>query len=360
MSARTEQPDRPDVVPSDDDLARYEQAAEWLQALHTRGDDEKTLEAWIDWCARSPLNQKAFDEIGAVWLASGDGDGSSQPLPWQQQRVSRRRFLRRFPKVLAACVAGVVALGLGVGAWLTSKAEREESAATFASPRGVNTIESLADRSTMELGGGSRATVRFSNRTRHVDLIDGEIFVDVSKDPRRPFVVTAGRLQLTAIGTAFNVRRVGEQAVVTVTEGTVEVARVDRDSRSASLQASPRTRLQVGQQLQYREGSSSLSVRWVDPDAATAWRNGVLKFIEEPLSLVISSINRYSTHEIVIMDESIGKLPFTGTARVDRIENWLHALESVFPVTVVELDDGRRMLTQRVRASPERQEPDTE
>jgi transmembrane sensor len=56
-----------------------------------------------------------------------------------------------------------------------------------------------------------------------VDLAQGEAWFQVAKAPDRPFTVTAGRVRVQAVGTAFNVRRAGVGVDVVVTEGTVKV-----------------------------------------------------------------------------------------------------------------------------------------
>ncbi|WP_204351324.1 FecR domain-containing protein, partial [Serratia marcescens] len=50
------------------------------------------------------------------------------------------------------------------------------------------------------------------------------IFVTVTPDPARPFVVQAGRGTTRALGTAFDVRGDGEGARIVVTEHAVRVA----------------------------------------------------------------------------------------------------------------------------------------
>jgi transmembrane sensor len=64
----------------------------------------------------------------------------------------------------------------------------------------------------------------------------------------------------------------------------------------------------------------------------------VLKFMDEPLGSVVSNVNRYSSRRIVLEDADLASRPFTGTVYEGRIEDWLSALERVFPLDVV--DEG--------------------
>lgn len=175
----------------------------------------------------------------------------------------------------------------------------------------------------------------------------GQLFVTVAPERDRPFVVDAGGLRVTAVGTAFDVLQEAGRTVVTVMEG-----RTDVRIAGGSAEATP-IRLSAGQQLSYVPGSASLPVRWVDPAVSSAWRTGVLKFVDEPLKNVIATINRYVAREIVIEDPAIGALTFTGTAHLDRIEGWLAALPAVFPVSVLDLPDGRRLVGGPLRETRE-------
>lgn len=325
------------------ELTRLEEAAEWLQTLLVRPGDDAVLESWLDWCAREPGNQQAFDGLLEVWRATGELLPVREAVTQDSaQSPASRRTSRRY--LLAAAVAGV-ALMAGGGAWMTLRDNSPPQRESFVSPIGVNTVGRLPDGSVMELGGRSQATLTYTSKLRQVDVITGEAFFTVQKDQKRPFVVTAGSLQVTAVGTAFNVRRMEDRVVVSVSEGAINVARAgseheERERRRTEAHIS----VLAGQELVYIANTKSISIRSIDPSLVTAWRTGVLKFVEEPMAVVIASINRYSPREIVIRDADVADLRFTGTARIDRIENWLRAVENAFSLTVVDLEDGRVLL----------------
>ncbi len=328
----------PDLL-DDAALLRMEQAAQWLQQLHSDGCDERTLESWMEWCQLDARNQQAFDELASVWELSGSLTLAQKPKQRRIPALGRRQ-------ALAATVAGLAVLA-GAGAWWVQRPDAAaEQRFRFASPVGGHRVETLPDGSIIELGGNTSVAVRYAGSARDVELQGGELYVTVQPDASRPFAVRSGTLTTVATGTAFNVQRAPDRTVVTVAEGSVEAGYGPRGS-NASTSA---VRLQQGQQLVYSESSRSLAVRWTDPAAAMAWREGTLRFVNEPLSQVIVNLNRYSSHQIVIENAQIAALTFTGTARTDRIDNWLQALPAVFPVTIVELPDGRRLI--RARRDP--------
>jgi len=316
-------------------LQRMEQATLWLQRMCTAGPDEKVVEAWLDWCQRDPLNQQAFDEMAAVWEDSGKVDPESFQAASEPTAVFSRR------RALAASVAGLGLAAAGGAWWLWQAPQNRALVSELSSPIGVNSVRRLADGSVLELGGGTRVTVRMSTESRRVELHEGELFVTVHHDASRPFSVEAGRLEVLATGTAFNVLRTPGRTTVTVAEGSVDAFYGDQDAEA------PNVRLQSSQQLVYAHATRSVAVREADPHDATAWRSGTLYFQNEPLSEVIDRINRYAARKIVIEDPEVGAFAFTGTAGTDRIQGWLQALPQIFPVTVVGPAGGNQRIALR-------------
>jgi transmembrane sensor len=313
---------------------RLEEASQWLQRIRDAGDDEQLLDAWLEWCQRHPMNQQAFDEMVVVWELSGKSKQARAATGASRATGMGRRM------AIAATLTGL-AVAATFGAWWTTRSSPPLQMVEYASPVGTNSVQRLADGSALELGGGTRVTVVMSGIGRQVQLHEGELYVAVHPDASRPFHVAAGRLEVTATGTAFNVLRTEGRTTVTVVEGSVEAAYEGRGSPAPNVQLEP------GQQLVYSHASHSVIVRQADPRDAIAWRSGMLNFHDEPLSEVIATVNRYAARQILIEDPGIRDLSFTGTARTDRLESWLGALPHAFPVVVAERRDGRMLIGPR-------------
>lgn len=311
---------------------RMAQAAGWLQRLQAPADDG-TLEQWLDWCTQDPRNQRAFDDISQVWAASAQVPASPPRRP--------------SPRALAAGIAGLFTLLLaGAAGWNTWRQQQAQlPVMELAANAGSNSRTELPDGSIVELGGRSQARVHYTSAQRQLSLLHGQLFVTVSSDAGRPFVVNVGELRIKAVGTAFDVLNEAGRSVVTVVEGQVEVRTA---AGGAADQDAATIRLGAGQQLVQVAGSGALPERIVDTATATAWRSGVLIFVDQPLIQVLAAVNRYADREVIIEDPQVGAaLAFTGTARTDRIGNWLAALPDTFPVVLQPLPDGRLLLQGR-------------
>src|SRR5262249_1445211 len=93
----------------------------------------------------------------------------------------------------------------------------------IATGRGEQQSALLPDGSQLELGGDTGVKLEFTPQQRLIEAQEGEIFYRVKHDAKRPFVVRAGPVIVTAIGTAFSVRRESGTVSVVVAEGVVEV-----------------------------------------------------------------------------------------------------------------------------------------
>ena len=74
-------------------------------------------------------------------------------------------------------------------------------------------------------------------------------------------------------------------------------------------------------------------------EARKAWKDGHLEYLRIPLKIVIPSVNVHSRKPIVLADDSVGNLLFSGTVFEDQVTDWLRALTIALPIVVIEGDD---------------------
>ncbi len=345
------------------DELRLMEASEWILHLQGADVDEKTTAQWLEWCQADKQNLSAFESVRALWHTFDDKrletslslslpgrNASGSSLNSSSNEGGRKRTLW--------ALAAVLVLAIGGAAWyLALPANPALHTQTLNTAVASLSRQTLPDGSTVELGARSAVRVDLTKERRNVRLDDGEAFFQVAKDPERPFIVQAGDLKVIAIGTAFNVRKAQERIVVTVREGAVRV-----ESSGASPTLSRRgdpdgqVRADAGHQVIYSTLQHSLTLKKVEPVASVttkpmAWQVGRLEFANEPLGSVIIDINRYAPRPIVVADERVAQLPFTGTVRSDAIDDWLRGLKDVFPVEVVNRDEQGVLLVYR-RSTP--------
>lgn len=310
--------------------AQLQAAADWWARLRDPAAGEEAAAQWLEWSSADARNAEAFErvaELGAQ-LHGLDARAKASLVAEFSAPAAASARPRRWLRLAAAAMLAAVGVG-GYFAWFGQVTEHD-----FASQVAENRDIRLDDGSQVALGGASAFSTRFSRGKRNVDLQMGEAFFEVAHDAQRPFVVSAGKMSVRAIGTAFNVRRDGDRVSIAVAEGRVRIARSGDNANSEAVEAI------AGQQVSYDPNAYGLIVRNVDPTRVGTWRERQLDFVDEPLATVVNSINRYRLHPLRIDDAPLAALSFTGTVHVDRLDGWLNALPQIFPLTVVDTKDA--------------------
>ena len=361
--------------------AKRRQAAEWLLRLEDPDVSAGELLEWEAWLNRSARNRRAFDELKQISRRLKDyrGDLKDIPIPsWQECEadagsfegfVAKRHAARRsaafghawrqltgwssWARRVAAIAS--IAVVLASIAYLIRPAildlRQEAAVQSFQTAVSEHRDIVLPDGSMIAMGGKSSLSVNFSRNQRIVILESGEALFEVAEEQQRPFVVMAGAGTITALGTVFNVRRGTDRVVVTVTKGRVEVRRTPQASPSGSP-AGPSGRqtaaatIGVGDQAVVSASELSI-VELNEPVTVTEWQSGHLQYRAEPLKFVVADVSRYSTKEIIIFDRDIESLLFTGSVYQEQTDDWLGALEDVFPVEVAHEGENKVLIRKR-------------
>jgi transmembrane sensor len=309
--------------PTESDIARLQEASEWVQRL-SESSDQAHVDEWMEWCKTDSRNLVAFEQMQRIW---GDFFDAEPAGPLRRPATPRRHRNRLF-----ALAAGVLLL-VGAAGWFALRFTQVE---TFDTAIGEQRRIALFDGSQLDLAPDSRVSTNFTLSRRNVRLERGQAFFTVAHSAVRPFVVKANDLTVTAVGTAFDVRTGPSTTVVTVSEGRVKVTPAASGSADIPGNDAEPLRAGVGQQVTFSKPTRRLSVAAVDPKAAGSWRAGTLQFIGEPLEDVVGELNRYSGRKIAVTS-AFQQTRFTGTVAPAHVGDWLKALEQIYAVDVVDL-----------------------
>ncbi|MEV8519072.1 FecR domain-containing protein [Dyella marensis] len=299
-------------------------AAQWWTRLRAEDPSDATIEQWLAWMEEDESHARAFEEVGRLGQRLGQADIHTREAFVAEFAGAAERHVR-WPLWIGAVAASLLVAVLG-GRMLDRVYRAQPQ--PYASEVGQNRDLDLPDGTRVALGGASAITASYADDLRKIELKDGEAFFHVTHE-RRPFEVVAGPVLIRDLGTAFNVRRTGDRVAVAVTEGRV---RVSQPGATDALEAA------AGQQVLY-DPRAGMTIGPIAVEDATAWRGRRLEFVNEPLFVVVASINRYSRRPVQIADPRVGALTFTGTVRVDAIDRWVEALPRVFPVQVSAFGD---------------------
>lgn len=165
----------------------------------------------------------------------------------------------------------------------------------------------LADGSVVYMNSASRLKypVRFTGGERLVEL-EGEAYFEVTKNEAHPFVVRTKRLDVTVLGTGFNVMAYRKDAR---TEVTLVNGKVDVTSGKISEVLTP------NRQFVMNNESGEYEVRSVDAKAYAAWKGGTLNFDAMPLDELGDKLGRWYGVSFFFSSERLKQLKFTGAFR---------------------------------------------
>ena len=199
----------------------------------------------------------------------------------------------------------------------------------------------LSDGSVIFLDTQTRIIADFTPETRRINLVRGQARFNVAHDAYRPFSVMAGIGKITALGTAFVVKKTPSDVLVTLIEGKIAVEQQDQMTTITHAPSQPE---HIGQQLAYsRKGISKANI--VDIPQSVAWQDGRLVFENNTLAEVVSELNRYAKKKIVIGDRSLRSIRVTGVFNVGPGGNALRALQDYFSLQLTTDQRGNLVLT---------------
>lgn len=348
--------------------ARLEQAGSWWLRLREADARQEEISEWLSWCQRDPANLDAFEKIERLGVRFDHLDPNvrqaflqdmladdAPPAAPATESVPKNHAAelprRRWPGL--ALAAALATTAVAVGFFVQRDASPVAQTLVYATAKAEARDVRLSDGSQIAIGADTRLDVAYTAALRKLSLGDGEAYFEVAHNPQRPFVVHVGGLRVTAVGTAFNIRKTGGRVEVFVTSGVVDVAgengAADSLGPAPHLPGSGVIRVPAGQ-LVVSE-NEKLTVTPAETGLATSWRRGSQRFVDEDLSVVVANLNRYTRNEVVIADPQLAQLRYTGTVLEGHEREWLAAIEKVFPVTVEHEASGRILLRRRAGRS---------
>lgn len=174
---------------------------------------------------------------------------------------------------------------------------------TLITPEGGQYMLILPDNSKVWLNSGSSLSYPsvFNEAYRQVEL-KGEAYFEIAKDKQHPFKVKVGAAEVSVLGTHFNVMSYQNEnsTQISLAEGSVQV----EIGLNKQL-------LKPGQQALIMAGAEKITLRNIDLEEATSWKNGSFQFDNTPIDQVMRQIARWYAVD-VIYEGTKPKFSFTG------------------------------------------------
>jgi transmembrane sensor len=326
--------------PFESEAALEEQAAGWI-VEREEGFGPGRAEAFAQWCESDPRRAEAAARVGGMLALLNELPSVRARLESRIGNAAKREIeaasfspVAYFnPWLWASGLAAVLALC--AAGWWFAPASAKESETYVADATAPNRV-GLTDGSVVDLNANSQLQVRFSAGKRQVNLAAGEAHFKVAHNPARPFIVTANGVSVRAVGTAFDVRIVGDNVEVLVTEGKVEV---DRQAASVLFSRTEAVipQLSAGERTLVTPNLDSTPlVENVVPakvHALLSWQDRMTSFVDVPLREMVVEMNRCNATQLVIADPSLAGRRIGGVIALDNVDAFVRLLKQGGDIT---------------------------
>lgn len=311
-------------------------AAAWVARLHGPNRTKEVEAGLRRWLADDPQHPVAFEMLTETWEKSARLRRRPIETVASWEAVG---FRLRFSNAAFAIVATAVVAVIGTLFYLH----------TDVITTGIGEFRTLTlqDGTRIFMDSSTRLSVHYEKAQRQVRLESGEAFFEVTKNPRRPFIVRASGHLIRDLGTEFDVRSDARGLAVTLVEGKVTVSPISAEPDGAALPDASRDAsrwallplehprafaLSAGERLTF----TSTGVSRIDRPAlgiVTAWERGQVVLDDTSLPDAVAEMNRYSHQKIVLQGAAADRIRVSGVFQAGDSQNFAAAVARTYHMT---------------------------
>lgn len=277
--------------------------------------DEADFQRLNEWLAKSEEHQEQLFELEALWKSRNrkryeSADYLNERLAGLNERIGRKQEkthkspLRKRLLRYAAAIAVLVSLG-----WMGLHIAADRSLEVLTADQGKVEHIVMPDGTEVWLNqsGTLKYPARFKGKKREVYL-EGEGYFEVAGNEDLPFIVQTGNLEVTVLGTSFNVNSGKDSDIssVALLEGEVKVK--GRQDEGMVI-------LSPGQKAELHKSSKRLVVKTTGKAAADAvWHDGLISFKQASMSDIAEMLETiYDVH--IESDPQIPSATYSGVLK---------------------------------------------
>lgn len=213
-----------------------------------------------------------------------------------------------FKPAVAAILLTIVSLS-SIFIYKAVEQHKPSSIIEASTPLGGQSKIILPDGSTAWIN--SKSTLRYNStfgETERRLYLEGEGYFEVHKDNKLPFSVYAGKLEIIATGTVFNVRsyKDDEKWEINLLEGGVDVL-VDNQSYT----------LHPNEKVVYYKNTAQVTIEQTEAQRASLWTKGRLSFYQASIPDIYKMLERHFNVKIEIISEELKREYFMGSINLD-------------------------------------------
>lgn len=287
---------------------------------------------------KSLMDTTSDQELRDILMSEWDKFDHYSPLPDEKieklyekmnikgGNVHRNRVsLKNYWMQIAASILFIIAGSLTVLTYMQNKtiSSLAEQNVIIRSGDYGKSLVTLPDGTIVYLNAKSSLTYSqdFGRESRNVAL-SGEGFFEVKKDMKKQFTVKTGYMDITVLGTKFNVYAYQDKDIVemSLVEGSVNIATVLPPYKNINVKPN--------EKVTYYKKTGELKHESTSNKAETAWMKKELVFRSEKLENVFNCLSRKFAVSFNVEDESLLDDIYTGTFENENIESIMKILKT--------------------------------
>ena len=302
-------------------------------------EEEQTV---IEWMKENETHQEYYNQFKKIWdqskaLASGSNIDVNKAWERFQNRISGKHEAAKILKPrfswLRIAASVILIAGLGIAAFILvikNSVPKEMVAQT-----GQNVlVDTLSDGSVITLNKRSTITYpsKFKGNTRAIAL-KGEAFFNVTPDKKKPFIISVNDVQVTVVGTSFNIKSENGNTEVVVETGIVRVTRAGKT-----------VELNAGEKIVMDANDSNTIKEKVTDKLYNYYRSKVFVCDDTPLWKLVQVINEAYDVNIIIGRKELRDGKLNTTFNNESLDQILEVIRLSFDDITIAKKDGQIIL----------------
>ncbi|WP_372772690.1 FecR family protein [Mangrovibacterium sp.] len=209
-------------------------------------------------------------------------------------------------------------------------------------PYGKNSSITLTDGTKAYLNAGSRLIFPpvFEDETREVFLV-GEGYFDVARNPHKPFIVKTTDINVTALGTAFNVSAYPTESKIEVVlaEGKVNINKNEFALIHVTTDMTP------NDMICFNKSTKKMDLKQVNTENYTSWHLGYINFESAELHKITTKLERYYDVNIFFENPETANKKITGKLKLKAdIDEMLKVLATTSTFKIKKINEHEYLL----------------
>lgn len=274
---------------------------EWISLHPEKMDEIMIAERLLDKLLMRLPEEEFEAEQARIWAHIAPDTQPSYSIPAPHNKLPVAHTRKKIPVIAWIMIPAILA----ISAFLVYKGLQPTPInwQSYQTPAGKKATIVLDDGSKVILNAG--ATLQYHPWQKGDSMrlrLQGEAFFEVAPQAARIFVVNAGELDITVLGTSFNVQNLPEAHThsVALVTGKIKLHTPQGD-----------TLLQPQQLASYSNSNHNLQLTTFDTETITGWKDGIIKWQKASFNEVAAALHK--VYHIVLVNQS-GTIPapFTG------------------------------------------------